>query len=74
MGLIGLGVNCNWNGQIIGTVHGGSVIIHSSGQTISISSFPHVENITLGAFEEIYEVVGIASGMGLDRTHVIVRE
>ena len=35
--------------------------IHSSGQTIF--SFTHIEGITLGAGEEVDEVVGGASGM-----------
>ena len=35
--------------------------IHSSGQTVL--TFPY----TLGAGEEVYEVAGEASGMGVDR-------
>jgi hypothetical protein len=35
--------------------------IHSRGQTIS--SFPRVEDITLDAGEEVYEVAGTASNM-----------
>ena len=38
--------------------------IHSSGQTIS--SLAHIEGITLGAGEEVDEVAGGASGMGVD--------
>ena len=38
--------------------------IHSSGQTIS--SLAHIKRITLGAGEEVDEVVGGASGMGVD--------
>ena len=39
--------------------------IHSSGQTVF--GFSHIEGITLGAFEEVDEVAGGASGMGVDR-------
>ena len=39
--------------------------IHSNGQTVL--SFPHIEGITLGAGEEVDEVAGRASGMGVDR-------
>ena len=38
--------------------------IHSSGQTIF--SLTHIEGITLGAGEEVDEVAGGASGMGVD--------
>jgi hypothetical protein len=41
------------------------VTIRSSGQTVL--SFPHIEGITLGAGEEVDEVAGGASGMGVDR-------
>ena len=37
---------------------------HSSGQ--AIFSLAHIEGITLGAGEEIDEVAGGASGMGVD--------
>ena len=40
------------------------VAIHSSGQTIF--SLTHIEGITLGAGEEVDEVAGGASGMGMD--------
>ena len=39
--------------------------IHSSGQTIF--SLAHLEGITVGAGEEVDEVAGGASGMGVDR-------
>ena len=39
--------------------------INSRGQTIF--SFTHIEGITLGTGEEVDEVAGGASGMGLDR-------
>ena len=39
--------------------------IHSSGQTIF--SLTHIEGITLGVGEEVDEVAGGASGMGVDR-------
>ena len=39
--------------------------IHSSGQTVP--SLSHVEGITLGAGEEVDEVAGGASGMGVNR-------
>ena len=39
--------------------------IHSSGQTDF--GFTHIEGITLGAGEEVDEVAGGASGMGVDR-------
>ena len=32
----------------------------------TIPSFPHIENITLSASEEIYEVIGRANDLGLD--------
>ena len=38
--------------------------IHSSGQTIF--SLAHIEGITLGAGEEVDEVAGGASGLGVD--------
>ena len=40
------------------------VAIYSSGQTVF--SFPYIEGITLGAGEEVDEVAGGASGMGVD--------
>ena len=39
--------------------------IHSSGQTVF--SFSHIDGITLGAGEEVDEVAGGASGMGVDK-------
>ena len=39
--------------------------IHSTGQTVF--SFSHLEDITLGAGEEVDEVAGGASGMGVNR-------
>jgi hypothetical protein len=47
------------------TVGGGPVAIHSSGQTIF--SLTHIEGMTLGAGEEVDEVAGGESGMGVDR-------
>ena len=41
------------------------VAIHFSGQTIF--SFSNIEDITLGAGEEVEEVAGGTSGMGVDR-------
>jgi hypothetical protein len=41
------------------------VTIHSSGQTVF--SFTHIEDIILGAGEEVNEVAGGASGMDVDR-------
>ena len=43
----------------------GLLAIHSSGQTVS--SFSHIENITMGASEEVDEVAGGASVMGVHR-------
>ena len=40
------------------------MVVHSSRQTVF--SFPHIEGITLGAGEEVDEVAGGASGMGVD--------
>ena len=40
------------------------MIFHSSEQ--SISSLSHIEGTTLGAGQEIYEVAGKASDIGLD--------
>ena len=57
------GVNFHWKGQVIGTVGRRPVAIHSSGQTIS--SLAHIEGITLSAGEEIDEVAGGASGVGV---------
>ena len=39
--------------------------VHSSGQTIF--GFSHIEDIILGAGEEIDEITGGGSGMGVDR-------
>ena len=50
------GVDCHWNGQLVGTVGRRPVAIHSSGQTIS--SLAHIQKITLGAGEEVDEVAG----------------
>ena len=60
------GVDCNWKGQVVGTVGRGPVAIHSSGQTIS--SLALIEGSTLGAGEEVDEVARGASGMGVS-TH-----
>ena len=57
-------VNCDQNKQIVGTFHHGSMTIHSIGQTIS--SFLHIEYITLGAGEEVYKVAGRANDMALN--------
>ena len=58
------GVDCHWKGQVVRTVGRRSVVIHSSGQTIS--SLAHIEGITLGAGEEVDKVAGGAGGMGVD--------
>ena len=47
----------------------GLVTSHSTGYFIS--SFPHIESITLGECEEIYEVAGIASCMNLVGIHEV---
>ena len=39
--------------------------IHSSGQTIF--SLAHIEEITLGVGDDVDEIAGEASGMGVDR-------
>ena len=53
-------------GEVIRTVGRGPVAIHSSsGQTIF--SLDHVEGITLDTGEQVDEVAGGASGMGVDR-------
>jgi hypothetical protein len=52
-------------GQIVGTVAGGMVTIHCSGPTFF--GFIHIEDIIMGAGEEIDEVAGGAIGMGVDR-------
>ena len=44
------GVDCHWKGRVVRTVGRRPVPIHSSGHTIS--SFTHIEGITLGAGEE----------------------
>ena len=41
------------------------MVIHYSGQTIF--SFSHIERITLDADEEVDEVAGEVSGMGMNR-------
>ena len=46
-------------------VKGGTLAIHSNGQTIF--SFTHIEGITLDAGEEVDEVAGGASSLGVDR-------
>ena len=43
--------------------------IYSGGQTVF--SFFHIEDITLGAGEEVDEVAGGASGMGVDENMFI---
>ena len=58
------GVDCNWKGNVVGTVGGGPVVIHSSEQTVF--SLTPIEGITLGAGEEVDEVSGGAGGMGVD--------
>ena len=57
-------VDCQWKGQVVGTVGRGPVPIHSSGQTIS--SLAHIEGITLCVGEEVDEVAGVAGGMSVD--------
>ena len=47
---------------IVGEIHS---FIHSSRQTVF--SLSHIEGITLGAGEEVDEVAGGASGMGVDK-------
>jgi hypothetical protein len=49
------GVGSNQRGQIFKTFIGGSVTIHSSGQTISNLSY--IEGIILGAGEEVFELL-----------------
>ena len=51
-------MDCDWKGYVIGTVGRGPVAIYSSA---------HLKGITLGAGEEVYEVAGGASGLGVDR-------
>ena len=63
--LVSFGMDCNPKGYVVGIVGGGTVAIHSSGQIIF--DFACIEGITLGADEEVDEVAGGASGMGLDR-------
>ena len=57
-------MDSNWKGQVITTVGRAPVAIHSSGQTIF--RLADVEGITLGAGEEVDEVAGGESGMGVD--------
>ena len=59
------GVDCHWMGQVIRTVGRRPVAIHSSGQTIF--RLMHIEGITLGAGEEVDDVAGGTSGMGVGR-------
>ena len=58
------GMDCHRKGQVVRTIGRRPVSIHSSGQTIS--SLAHIEGITLSADEEVDEVAGGASGMGVD--------
>ena len=37
--MVRYGVDCQWKGQVIGTVGRGPVAIHSSGQTILVAPF-----------------------------------
>ena len=57
--LVRFGMDCD---QIVG---GGPMAIHSSVQTVF--SLSHIEGITLSAGEEVDEVAGGASSMGVDR-------
>ena len=57
-------MDCDQKGYFVGIVGGGPVAIHSSGQTVFSCS--HITGITLGAGEEVDEVAGRASGMGVD--------
>ena len=54
-------LDCDWKESIVGLVAGETVAIHSSGQTIF--GFTHIECITLGAGEEIDEVIVIYTYM-----------
>ena len=58
--LVRFGVNAGLKGEVIGTT-GGSVTIHSSGQ--SIYNLSHIEGITFGAVEDTYAVAGRANVM-----------
>ena len=55
-------MNYDWNGQVVGTVHEGLVTIRSSEKTIS--NILHMEALDAG--KEMYEVVGLSGGIGLD--------
>ena len=56
---------CGQKGKVVWIVGGGPMVIHSSRQTDL--SFSHIEIITLGADEEVDEVAGGASSIGVDR-------
>jgi hypothetical protein len=60
------GVNSDQKGQIVRIFCRELVTIHSGGPTNS--SPPHIEDIIKDACEEIHEVVGRASGLGLDES------
>ena len=57
-------VHCNRKWYIVEIV-GGGMAIHSIGKTIF--GVTHIEGITLGASEEVDEVAGGASAMGVDK-------
>ena len=59
------GVDCDWKEYVVRIVGGEPVAFRSCGQTIF--SFPHTESITLGTGEEVNEVKGGESGMGVVR-------
>ena len=54
MEFVRFSVNCDWKEQVVGTVHGGSMIIHFNRQIIS--SFLHIEGIPLDTGEVVGRV------------------
>ena len=58
------GVDCKKKGQVVRIIRGEKVTIHFNWQIIF--GFAH-KGITLGAGEEVDEVAGWASGIGVDR-------
>ena len=57
---VSFGVDCDWKGKVVGLLE------ETVGQTVF--SLTHIKGITLGPGEE---VVGGASGMGVDRIGVV---
>jgi hypothetical protein len=59
-----VGVGFDWKEQIVVTFRGGTVAIHSNGQTLF--GVLHIEGITLGVGEELDKDAGGARDIDVD--------